>query len=157
MTVAALCLAPTRSAPVQVVDAVEVVAGAGIVGDHNFGHQQRYPGQNVTLIEAEEVEAFNSRLETSLATTAPRRNVVTRGVRLNELVGRTFSIGSATLRGVELCEPCGTLAGYLAGPAIPKKVFVREFAHRCGLRADVIRSGVIHVGDAIVLLPGDLS
>src|SRR5215218_3620863 len=106
MTVAALCLSPAISAPVRVVEEFEVVAGAGIVGDHNFGHQQRYPGQNITLIEAEEVDAFNSRLGTYLSSTDPRRNIVTRGVRLNELVGHAFSIGTATLRGVELCEPC---------------------------------------------------
>ncbi len=133
------------------VGAIEVVAGAGIVGDHNFGAKQRYPGQNLTLIEAEEVEAFNARVGKNLVATDPRRNVVTRGVRLNDLVGKTFAIGTATLRGVELCEPCGKLAGYLAGPDMRKADFIREFAHRCGLRADVVESGTIRVGGRLVL------
>lgn len=131
------------------VGEIEVVAGAGIVGDHNFGARQRYPGQNLTLIEAEEVEAFNARTGKELVVTDPRRNIITRGVRLNDLVGRTFVIGTATLRGVELCEPCGKLAGYLAGPDMRKADFVREFAHRCGLRADVVVSGTIRVGDRV--------
>jgi MOSC domain-containing protein YiiM len=131
------------------VSEIEVVAGSGIVGDHSFSAKQRYPGQNLALIEAEEVEAFNARVGKNLVATDPRRNIITRGVRLNDLVGKTFVIGTATLRGVELCEPCGKLAGYLAGPEMKKKDFIREFAHRCGLRADVVESGIIRVGDQI--------
>lgn len=134
------------------VGQIDVVAGSGIVGDHNFSAKQRYPGQNLTLIEAEEVEAFNARVGKQMVATDPRRNVVTRGVRLNALVGKTFAIGTATLRGVELCEPCGKLAGYLAGPEMGKKGFIREFAHRCGLRADVVDSGIIRVGDELRVL-----
>lgn len=135
----------------HLVQEMVVEAGAGIVGDRYFG-PQRHPGQNVTLIEAEEVEAFNARTGKSLALTDPRRNVATRGVRLNELVGREFRIGSARFRGVELCEPCGTLAGYLAGSAMSRRDFVREFTHRCGLRADVVQSGKFGVGDPVEAL-----
>jgi MOSC domain-containing protein YiiM len=151
MTVAALCLSPKKSSSMSEVGEIDVVAGAGIVGDHNFGVNQRYPGQNLTLIEAEEVDAFNARTGKNLVATDPRRNIVTRGVRLNDLVGKTFVIGTVTLRGVELCEPCGKLAGYLAGSGMAKKDFVREFAHRCGLRADVVESGIIRVGDGIAI------
>jgi len=151
MTVAALCFSPARSAPMLLVGEFEVVAGSGIVGDRYFASRQHHPGQNLTLIEAEEVEAFNARVGKQLAPTDPRRNVVTRGVRLNELVGKTFAIGTATLRGVELCEPCSTLAGYLSGAAMSRTEFIRQFAHRCGLRADVLRSGMIRVGDLLVL------
>lgn len=151
MTVSTLCLSPKKSSSMSAVGEIEVVAGAGIVGDHNFTARQRYPGQNLTLIEAEEIEAFNGRAGRNLVVTDPRRNIITRGVRLNELVGKTFAIGTATLRGVELCEPCGKLAGYLAGPGMSKKDFVRQFAHRCGLRADVVESGIIRVGDGIAV------
>lgn len=156
MSVAALCFSPSKSAPVRVVEELVVVEGAGIVGDHYFGREQRHPGQNLTLIEAEEVEAFNARLGKSLAVTDPRRNVVTRGVRLNDLVGKEFSVGEVTLRGVQLCEPCATLAGYLAGADLQKKDFVREFTHRCGLRADVLTSGSIRIGDPVLLMGEDL-
>jgi MOSC domain-containing protein YiiM len=151
MTVATLCYAPTKSSPMVVAQQFEVVAGSGIVGDHFFSSRPRHPGQNLTLIEAEEVEAFNARAGTQLASTDPRRNVVTRGVRLNDLVGKTFTIGTATLRGVELCEPCKTLARYLAGPRMSAAEFIHAFKHRCGLRADVIASGTIRIGDPLVI------
>jgi MOSC domain-containing protein YiiM len=127
----------------------EVIAAAGIVGDSKFGTVQRHPGQNITLIEAEEIEAFNVRTGLALALTDPRRNIVTRGVRLNDLVGVEFSVGAVRLKGVELCEPCGTLANHLASDALTKKAFIREFGHRCGLRADVLASGRIRVGDRV--------
>ena len=151
MTVATLCFSTSKSAPMQTADKIDVIAGAGIQGDHFFSAEQRYPGQNLTLIEAEEVEAFNARTGKQLAPTDPRRNIVTRGVRLNELVGKTFTIGTATLRGVELCEPCQTLAGYLSGPELTKTDFISQFVHRCGLRADVVESGKIQLGDQVVL------
>src|SRR3954451_10562487 len=105
MTVFALCLSPSKSAPMQAVEELEVVERAGIVGDHYFGVKQRHPGQNLTLIEPGEVEAFTARVGKALVATDPRRNVITRGGRLNELLGKVFVIGTATLRGVELCEP----------------------------------------------------
>jgi len=123
--------------------------GAGIVGDRYYGAQQSHPGQNLTLIEAEEIEAFNARNGTSVGLTDPRRNVVTRGVRLNALVGKVFSIGAVKLRGVQLCEPCGTLAQHLAATGLPKADIVRELTHRAGLRVDVLTSGPLRVGDPI--------
>ncbi len=151
MTVAALCFSASKSAPMSIVDRIDVVAGTGIVGDHYFSAEQRYPGQNLTLIEAEEVDAFNARTGKQLAPTDPRRNIVTRGVRLDELVGKTFTIGTATLRGVELCEPCKTLAGYLSGDGMSKADFIMQFLHRCGRRADVVESGRICLGDQVLL------
>ncbi len=82
------------------VPEVALVAGSGIVGDRYYGAKQKYPGQNLTLIEAEEIEAFNARNGTSIELTGPRRNVVTRNVRLNLLVGREFYIGAVALRGI---------------------------------------------------------
>ena len=152
MTVVALCFAPQKAGSMSAVDALDVVAGAGIAGDRYYSASQRHPGQNITLIEAEEIEQFNARNGMRLSLTDPRRNVVTRNVRLNELVGLEFTVGSARLRGVELCEPCGTLGSYLAGQAMTKQAFVREFAHRCGLRADVVGSGRIRVGDEVVVV-----
>jgi MOSC domain-containing protein YiiM len=151
MTVAALCFSPVKSGPQRLVDSLEVVAGSGIVGDRNFGSLPGYSGRNLTLIEVEEVEEFNRRTGCTLTSTDPRRNVVTRGVRLNAMVGKTFAIGAVLLKGVELCEPCGTLAGYLAGERLSKAEFIRQFTHRCGLRADVLLSGTIRVGDSLVV------
>lgn len=151
MTVETLCYSPTQAAPVIAVAQVDVVAGSGIVGDRYFTANHAKQGRQITLIEAEEVESFNARNGTRLALTDPRRNVVTRGVRLSPLVGREFTVGNVRLRGIELCEPCGTLAGYLAAFGLAKRDLVREFTHRCGLRADVVGSGTIRIGDGVSL------
>ena len=127
------------------VDAVEAVAGKGLVGDRYFGADE-YPGQNVTLIEAEEIERFNDEHGQSLGLDATRRNIVTRGVRLNELVGKEFRIGDALLFGVELCEPCADLGAGLENDAISKAEIVRALVHRAGLRTDVLEGGTLEVG-----------
>jgi MOSC domain-containing protein YiiM len=72
-----------------------------------------------------------------------RRNILTRGVRLNDLVGREFSVGEVRLRGIRLCEPCSHLAGLTGRNVIP------AFTHRGGLRAQILSGGTIRVGDGI--------
>jgi MOSC domain-containing protein YiiM len=149
MHVEALCYCIDDGGPMCSVPEITLVAAAGIVGDRYYGAEQSHPGQNLTLIEAEEIEAFNTRNGTSVGLTDPRRNVVTRNVRLNSLVGKAFSIGAIKLVGVQLCEPCGTLAMHLADTGLPKADIVREFTHRAGLRVDVLTSGPLRVGDPI--------
>lgn len=127
---------------------VELKAHKGIVGDRYFG-KMRHPGQNLTLVEAEEIEVFCAQTGRTPDATLTRRNIVTRGVRLNELVGKEFRLGKVLLRGVELCEPCSKLAGSLATEAIPAKEVVDLWMHRAGLRADVLESGVISLGNVI--------
>jgi MOSC domain-containing protein YiiM len=152
VTVVALCFAPQKAGSMLAVDELDIVAGTGIVGDRYFSASQRHAGQNITLIEAEEIEGFNARNGMRLSLTDPRRNVITRNLRLNQLVGLEFTIGSTRFRGVELCEPCATLSSYLAGQVMTKQTFIREFAHRCGLRADILGSGRIRVGDEVAVV-----
>ena len=123
-------IAPTTGGPMLSVPEITLVAGAGINGDRYYGTEQSHSGQNLTLIEAEEIEAFNARNGTAIALTDPRRNVVTRDVRLNSLVDREFSVGAIRVRGIQLCEPCGTLATHLAATGLSKAVFVSEFTHQ---------------------------
>ena len=130
------------------VGEVRIVAGSGIEGDRYFGAADE-PGQNVTLVEAEEIERFNREHGTSFDLSCTRRNIVTRGVRLAGLVGREFTVGAVRLRGVELCEPCLGLGQRLASGALPPAAVVRAFAHRAGIRADALCDGSIAVGAAI--------
>ena len=127
---------------------VNVVAASGIEGDRYFDHHDE-PGRNVTLVEAEEIEAFvrEHGLEQDLSITG--RNLVTRGVRLNDLVGKEFTVGDVRLRGVELCEPCLGLGTSLASPQLTSAAVVKRFLHRAGLRADALSSGVIARGAAV--------
>lgn len=134
--------------PLERCDRVEAVAGKGLRGDRHYGADDE-PGQNVTLVEAEEIEAFCDRhgLPRDLALTA--RNLVTRGVRLDALVGRTFQVGEVVLRGVERCEPCLILGRRLAREGLDAARIVREWTGRGGLRADVLEPGPIVTGQAL--------
>jgi MOSC domain-containing protein YiiM len=127
----------------------EIVAGKGIVGDRNFG-MARWPGQNITFIEAEEIEVFNKKFNRNINLSAARRNIITKGIRLNELVGKVFTIGECSFRGVELCEPCSILGELLANESIKKHEVVRAFVGKGGLRADALSSGTISVNMEIL-------
>jgi MOSC domain-containing protein YiiM len=126
-------------------------AGKGIVGDRyhpaatgDDGPGKPSPGQAVTLIESEEIERFNAARGGALDAGAFRRNLVTRGIRLNDLVGRRFRVGAATLEGVEWCETCRYLAETCHRAVLP------ELVHRAGLRARIADGGAVAPGDAVV-------
>lgn len=135
----AICTASVRGAAMQLVDTIELVAGSGLVGDRYANK----PSQEVTLIEQEALEAARRDCNLEMTHAESRRNLLTSGVPLNHLVGRQFSVGSAVLEGVELCEPCSHLER-LTG----KKV-IKPLLHRGGLRARVIQGGTIQPGDEI--------
>jgi len=121
------------------VRAVEALAGKGLRGDRHFHQEGAAPGQALTLIEAEALESVG------LSGAGSRRQVVVRGVRLNDLVGRRFRVGDVECLGVDLCEPCLHLQ-QLTRPGI-----IKELIHRGGLNADVLNDGRISVGDAVVV------
>jgi MOSC domain-containing protein YiiM len=121
------------------VESVTAVAGVGLQGDRHFYGHGAAPGQALTLIEAEALE------DVALSGAQSRRQVVARGVRLNELVGKRFRVGEVECQGVELCEPCLHLQ-QLTRPGI-----IKDLIHRAGINADILTDGVIRVGDKIVL------
>ena len=119
---------------------VRIVAGKGIEGDRYFGRADE-PGQNVTFIEAEEIEAFQRALGRPVDLSLTGRNIVTRGIRLNALEGREFVAGGVLFRGVELCEPCAGLGHALASADLSPAQVVKRMVHRAGLRADALSTG----------------
>ena len=133
------------------VDEVEVVPGKGIRGDRYFVAEGRdsaaEAGHDLTLIEAEALEALEAEQEIELTAAESRRNVLTRGVGLNDLVGKRFRVGEVECEGVELCEPCNHLEG-LTRPGV-----LRGMVHRAGLCAHVLSGGSIRVGDAVAPQP----
>lgn len=126
------------------VDFADLVQGKGIVGDRNFA-KSKWPGQNITLIEIEEIENYNEKFSQSIGLSDARRNIVTKGVRLNELVGKEFRVGEVVLKGVELCEPCAIFGKMLENEVMNKNDVVKAFLHKAGLRADVVSGGRIFV------------
>jgi MOSC domain-containing protein YiiM len=119
------------------------IPGRGLEGDrHTVGagtFPSGRPGSALTLIEAEVCETFDPPLSPG----EHRRNVVTRGIDLNSLVGSEFTIGDMRCRGMRLCEPCTVVEGYASRPVL------RALVHRGGLRADILVESEIRVGDAI--------
>jgi steroid delta-isomerase-like uncharacterized protein len=144
-------IAVAAGTPMQALDSAHAIARQGIDGDRYFsrtGFWSATPGavRDMTLIEDEAVEAMNTKLGTTIAAGDLRRNVVTRGVALNHLVGREFRVGEIQLRGTGLCQPCTYLEGLT-------RIGVKAaMQHRCGLRAEILSTGTIRIGDAIVAL-----
>ena len=134
------------------VTSAELVAGCGIRGDRNFRpielDAEPHDAQ-ITVIAAEEIDRFRRETGLGIGAGDPRRNVVTRGVALHELVGRKFRVGAAVVSGVELCEPCATLGRLLATSQVPPADVVRAFTHRAGLRCRINDSGTIEPGDRV--------
>jgi MOSC domain-containing protein YiiM len=125
------------------VESVRALAGRGLEGNRYF-FADAPAGTALTLIAAEAVEAMEREHGISIEPRESRRNVVTRGIDVNALVGMRFRIGEVECEGVELCEPCTTLEG------MTKPGVIKGLAHRGGLNADILSDGAINVGDAVV-------
>jgi MOSC domain-containing protein YiiM len=146
-------LASSAGGAPQPVSEAAAVAGQGLDGDRYFAgegtfFEERKTGQDITLIEAEAIEGLARADGVELSPGEARRNVVTRGIGLNELVGQRFTIGEVECRGDRLCDPCSHLQR-LTAPGV-----LNGLANRGGLRADIVRGGRIAVGDAVSQLDG---
>lgn len=124
--------------------------GRGILGDRYLRRQGTFSEKlrdshdwHITLIEIEEIDRFNAAFGTTHGAGQFRRNVVTTGIRLNDLVGRRFALGEAELVGMRLCEPCAYLASLL-GAAV-----LKGMVHKSGLRARIDAGATIRPGDRI--------
>ena len=143
-SVAGLLVAPEAEAPLVAVESVAAIAGRGLEGDRYAAGRGTFSGPGrgyqLTLVEAETLDELNVSWERA------RRNVVTRGVSLNPLVGRRFRIGEVECIGRRLCEPCAHLEK-VSGAGL-----LRPLVHRGGLRADILAGGTIELGDELVPL-----
>ena len=146
-TVISINIAPEAEALMQSVSEVRAVPGQGLEGDRYFDHKGTFskpqPDRELTLIEAEAIEALRSEFRVDFSLGASRRNIVTRGVPLNHLVDREFWIGDVRARGLRLCEPCSHLQRLSHPKVLPGLV------HRGGLRAQILTEGMIRVGEIV--------
>jgi MOSC domain-containing protein YiiM len=142
-SVEALAVASSAGEPARLLQEVRALAGKGLEGDRHVTGRGTFPsgppGSALTMIEAEVCESFDPPLEPS----DHRRNVITRGIDLNALVGREFTIGEVRCRGMRLCEPCTVVQRYAGRPVL------RPLVHRGGLRADILEDGTIKTGDPV--------
>lgn len=146
--VAAIFIGPEARQPMISVSEVRGVAGHGLEGDRYYREagtfSEKSPTNQVTLIESEALDAAARDYGLEIGAGDSRRNVLTRNVALNHLVGREFRIGEVRLRGLKLCEPCGHLE------KLTGKQMIKALRHRGGLRAEILCDGPIKVGDVIM-------
>ena len=152
--VEAIFITAEAGRPMEELSEVRALAGSGLAGDRyqaGTGYYSTRPlpggGRELTLIEAEVLEALFRETGIALAPIEARRNLATRGVRLNELVGARFTVGEVLCEGIRLCEPCIHLEE-LTGKAVNAPL-----VHRGGLRAAILTGGVIRLGDPVVPVP----
>ena len=151
-TVEYVHVAPEAGDPPEARDRVDAVAGRGLSGDRyfenagTFSDSDRDVRRDVTLIEAEALDAVEADYDIALEPGVHRRNVTVRGVPLNHLVGRRFRVGDAVFEGTELCEPCSYLERKLAEEGVREAL-----VHRGGLRCAVVDGGEIGVGDDVAV------
>jgi MOSC domain-containing protein YiiM len=148
-TVESIHIASTAEGPPKSVAQATAIPGTGLEGDRyalKLGtFYKPAPDHELTLIEAEAIEALRRDYQVELAAGDARRNVVTRNVPLNHLVGKEFAIGDVRIRGIRLCEPCDHLQ------KVTGKSLIKSLLHRGGLRAQILTQGTISVGDKITL------
>lgn len=148
-TIEAIFRFPASDAPEVVLKEARLIAGVGVEGDRyalgtgHFSEPDRW-GQALTLIEAEAIEHLASEHGVLMGAADARRNIVTRDIDLNALMGRRFRIGGLLCQGSRLAEPCAWLQR-TTPPGM-----LRGLVHRGGLRADILEGGTVRVGDAIV-------
>ncbi len=124
-------------------ETIEVVASKGIIGDRYF-HDFNGDTEQITLIESENIDYYNKTFNTNFNYLEFRRNIVTKDIELNSLIGKTILVGKIKLKVNDLCRPCKNLQNKLGQNNI-----IKEFLRRGGLRCEILTSGVINVGDKI--------
>ena len=149
-SVVEIYIAEQAGSPMLEREQIQLERNKGIIGDRYASDCGTFseklaglPDKEITLIESEMVAAFNSEQGFDYNPADFRRNLVTEGVRLNELVGKEFSVGDIRLKGIRLCEPCAHLAGVLTKEILPALV------HKAGLRVQIIEDGTIRKNDSV--------
>ncbi len=130
---------------IREVKSIEVIKDKGVIGDRHF-NDFNDPYCQLTLIESENIDYYNSKYGLNFSYLEFRRNIVTRGVQLNNLVGKDFLIGKVKVEGIDLCRPCRHLSETLNQDNI-----IKEFLRKGGLRCQILTSSNINIGDEIKL------
>ena len=128
---------------IQEVDSIEVVANKGVIGDRHF-KDYNDPYCQLSLIESENIDYYNTKYGLDISYVDFRRNIVTKKIQLNDLIGKNFFIGKVQVEGIDLCRPCRHLTEMLNQENV-----LKEFIRKGGLRCRILTSSKISVGDKI--------
>ena len=131
---------------IKEVDSIKVLSNKGVVGDRHF-KDFNDPYCQLTLIESENIDYYNAKYGLDINYVDFRRNIVSQGIKLNELVGKKLFVGNVKVEGIDLCRPCKHLTEVLKQDNI-----IKEFLRRGGLRCQILSSSNINVGDEIKIL-----
>ena len=131
---------------IEEVESIEVLANKGVVGDRHFDNYND-PYCQLSLIEAENIDEYNLKFGLNIPYLDFRRNIITKGIKLNDLVGKKFSIGNVEVEGIDLCRPCRHLTEML-----DQENILKEFLRKGGLRCQILSSSKINIGDTINVL-----
>ena len=136
----------TNNKKIEEFDSIDVIAGKGIVGDRHF-KDFNDPYCQLSLIESENIDEYNSKFGLNIPYIDFRRNIITKGIKLNNLIGKKLLIGNVKVEGIDLCRPCRHLTEMLDQGNI-----LKEFLRKGGLRCQILTSSKINIGDDIKVL-----
>ncbi len=136
----------TNNQKINEINEIEVLSSKGILGDRHFNEHKDYKGQ-ITLIEKENIDYYNNKYKTKIPYTDFRRNIITKGIELNSLIGKEIEIGTVKILPYELCRPCAHLE-----QMVNSKNIIKEFLRKGGLRCEVLVSGKVKIKDNIKIL-----
>ena len=131
---------------IEEVDSIKVLANKGVIGDRHF-NDYNDPYCQLSLIESENIDYYNAKFGLNISYIDFRRNIVTKGIKLNNLVGKKILIGNVKVEGIDLCRPCRHLTEMLSQNNI-----LKEFLRSGGLRCQILSSSNIFVGDKISII-----
>ena len=145
-TVIKLGIVEKNNKKMEEVNSIKVIADKGVIGDRHF-QDYNDPYCQLSLIESENIDYYNTKFGLNIPYIDFRRNIITKGIRLNDLVNKKIQIGDVKVEGIDLCRPCKHLTEMLDQPNV-----LKEFLRKGGLRCQILSSSKISVGDIIKIL-----
>tara|TARA_Y100001958_G_C21019760_1_gene396733 strand:- start:10 stop:456 length:447 start_codon:yes stop_codon:yes gene_type:complete len=141
-----LGIAKENNQEIKELESIEVIENQGIVGDRHI-KEFNDPYNQLTMIESENIDYYNYKYGLNIPYINFRRNIITKGIQLNELVGKKIMIGNVKVEGIDLCRPCRHLT-----ETLNQKNILKEFIRRGGIRCKILSSSKIYTGDKIKIL-----
>ena len=141
-----LGISVNNNKPINEVSSINVLANKGVVGDRHF-KEFNDPYNQLTLIESENIDYYNIKYSLNIPYVDFRRNIITKGIKLNDLVGKKILVGKVQLEGIDLCRPCRHLSEVLGHENI-----IKEFLRKGGIRCQILTTSSIKISDKISLL-----